>query len=131
MSDLLTNDAFAAMPLDAQLQYLDKALREQSPRDLFDLCASVRDNAPLAHLSARVYASGWFAEEPNRAWFATFLIERTETAVNKVLKTLIKVKQGVEPHVQQQLSAILLRALEIIPLSRLSSMCLIDRAMYK
>ncbi len=120
--------AFAAMPLDEQLAHLGQALPAGGAQGLLEMCALVRDHAPLAWLCRALLREGWFADARQRGWFARFLIERHETAVHKILKELVGA-EGTPPASREHLRDTLLEALRIVPLPRLSSMCLLDRTL--
>lgn len=120
-------DTFAALTLDDQLAHLEGALESAPVAELLTLCRAVRDHAPMAWLSSRLLERGWLAEPDHQALFAAFLIEQSETAVNKVLRTLLGLE--LEPKAREPLAGMLVICLEIIPIARLSSMCLIDRAL--
>ena len=127
----MTPDSFASLPLDEQLAALAHALdsrpREHSESELLELCRAVRDHAPMAWLARELLARGWLNQAQHRERFAAFLIEQSETAVNKVLRSMLELELG--PSARAPLAEMLVTCLEIIPLARLSSMCLIDRAL--
>jgi hypothetical protein len=106
MSEELSRDEFAALPLAAQIKTLGRELKRGDARELLELSASLRDHAPLAWLSAELLVGAWLGEAENREWFARFLVKEEETAVDKVVE-----------------------ALRVVPISHLSSMCLLDRAL--
>ncbi|MEL6180491.1 MAG: hypothetical protein AAFS10_16145, partial [Myxococcota bacterium] len=127
----LAPDTFAALPLDTQLEHLHNALDSQhsmGAQDLLQLCASVRDHAPLAWLCARLLEQSWLADNDARGWFAAFVIGQPETAVDKVIKAMLAASQDHPIH-RAHLAQTLTEMLRIIPLERLSSLCLIDRAL--
>lgn len=121
-------DAFAAQPLATQLEQLRGRRETSDPRELLELCAGLRDPAPLAWLGGALLADGWLSDPEAQHWFAGFLIARSETAVHKLLKALAEVLAR-DPELGPAYGATLLAALEAVPLSKLSSMCLIDRAL--
>lgn len=123
--DGLDRDGFAALPLDSQLETLEGALGTTDPRRLLELAASLRDTLPLAWLTERLLARGWAADAETRAWFAEFLVERPETAVHRVLRTLAA--SHTVP--AEQVSALLVAALEIVTVDRLAVLCLLDRTL--
>jgi hypothetical protein len=120
--------AFAALPLEAQLEQLAALLPQQDARELLLLCAEIRDHAPLAWLSGKLLSAGWLAAPPNQAWFAGFLVERPEVAVDKILRAVIEAHRR-SPEDGGVLCATLLTALDVVSLSALPVMCLIDRAL--
>ena len=81
-------------------------------------------------------ADGWLADAGNRAWFATFLVKEEETAVDKVVKAMagkareaLLAKKKSADRLHQDFSATLVAALQVVPISHLSSLCLLDRAL--
>ncbi len=131
----MDRSSFSSLPLDAQLDHLGRALLASDaralpgsdPRALLDLCAAVRDPSPLAWLARRLLDDGWLARPANRSAFSAFLIVQPETAVHKCLRALLEPLPA--PAAQPHLAAALLDALSAVPLARLSTMCLVDRAL--
>lgn len=117
---------FLALPLELQLRELATALRSRDVRALLVLCASARDHAPLCWLCEQLLGepSRLLASAEGRSFFARFLIDLPETAVHRVLLTLLPLRTG-----RALLGEILLAALAQAPLSKLSALCLIDRAL--
>lgn len=135
---------FAALPLEAQLERLKAALSVEDPRELLRLCASLRDLAPLGFLSERLWQEGFFADAAQREFFARFLVAQPEMTVHRLLRALVGQIAGqaaVQPagppsaagpgrdRSPTHLRDTLLRCLQLAPLARLTSMCLIDRAL--
>lgn len=115
---------FVALPLEAQLEVLEAQLGAgEAPEGLLELCAATRDHAPLVHLVGRLLERRWLGSPRARQWFAGFLSRQPDTAVHKVLKVLVG--RGGDRAVVATLTA----ALDEVPLERLTSMCLIDRAL--
>ncbi|MCH2379391.1 MAG: hypothetical protein MK236_08220 [Pedosphaera sp.] len=136
MSKELLRDEFAALPLATQIKTLDRELKDGDPRRLLELSASLRDHAPLAYLSAKLLANEWLGDGENREWFAQFLVKEEETAVDKVLKALTEkareallAKKRSADTLHEHLCATLVEALQVVPILRLSSLCLLDRAL--
>ena len=136
MSKELSRDEFAALPLAAQVKTLDRELKRGEPRHLLKLSASLRDHAPLAYLSAKLLANKWLGEPENRDWFARFLVKEEETAVDKVIKALAEkarevllAKKRSADTLHEHLCYTIVKALQVVPISHLSSLCLLDRAL--
>ena len=125
----MTPGEFAALPLSGQLDHLRRSLAPSSSRPLLELCAAIRDHAPLAWLARNLRDSGWFTDAANQRWFAAFLLQRSETAVHQILRESMRELQALEPSLLSGLAQSLVFALQAIGLERLSSMCLIDRAL--
>lgn len=121
--------AFHGLPLDGQLAALEQALNPGLDRagELLALAASGTDHAPLSWLAVALVRRNYLDAAPRREAFALFLCEQSETAVNRMLKA-VTAEQWPQP-VQAAISATLVRALEIIPIARLTSLCLLDRAL--
>ncbi|MCB9713009.1 MAG: transglutaminase domain-containing protein [Myxococcales bacterium] len=120
---------FAALPLDEQLQQLEAALqRREDPRALLTTCATVRDHAPLAWLARRLLEQEWLASPSEQRFFAEFLLERPETAVDRVLRALVG-DGSFAPRQGEQLRSTLIAVLDRVTVDRVSVMCLIDRAL--
>lgn len=111
------SENFAGLPYREQLAWLDDHLSTETPERLLELCASLREAAPLAYLTQRLAGSGFYAR--NREGFADFLIRLPETSVHAVLKTLTHDEAGPT----------LLEALRRVPFEALGTFCLIDRAL--
>lgn len=122
-----TNEDFELLTLACQLDHLTKEIERQPAFDLIRLCAPIRDPAPLAWLSRRLLERNWFGDEGNRRWFAEFLVALPETTVDKLLKSLTS--PPVEYDWHGSLCDLTLKALQVVPLRALSSMCLLDRTM--
>ena len=126
---------FAALPLDTQLERLRAALSVEDPRQLLLLCAGLRDFAPLGFLCERLFLDGFFRDPASREFFAGFLVAQSEMAVHRVLRALadrLAAARGPEAAARadaEPLCATLLLSLARAPLDRLTSMCLIDRAL--
>ncbi len=121
---------FEQLTLSSQLEHLAQALDAHPAFDLIQLCAPIRDPAPLAWLSRQLLERGWLCDQSNQDWFANFLIGLPETAVDKLLKAMVAPLTGAETcDRRQSLCQMLLRALRVVPLKALSSMCLIDRTL--
>lgn len=119
----------ATLPLDEQLEVLTSALGQgDDPRALLDACATVRDHAPLSWLARRLLERGWLASPDERTWLAEFLLAQPETAVDRVLKSLIG--DGTFNAISgPQLRDTLLAMLRRVTVDRVSVMCLVDRAL--
>lgn len=116
---------FLALPLELQLRELAAARPSRDPRELLHLCAAARDHAPLCWLCEQLLGeSRLLATAEGRLWFARFLIELPETAVHRVLLALLPLRTG-----RALLGETLLQALKLVPLAKLSALCLIDRAL--
>lgn len=116
---------FLALPLELQLRELAAARSSRDPRELLVLCAAARDHAPLCWLCEQLLGEPrLLATAEGRAWFARFLIELPETAVHRVLLALLPLRTG-----RALLGETLLLALKLVPLGKLSALCLIDRAL--
>ncbi|MFO0576742.1 MAG: hypothetical protein U1A78_22290 [Polyangia bacterium] len=126
---------FAALPLDTQLERLRAALSVEDPRQLLLLCAGLRDFAPLGFLCERLFLDGFFRDPASREFFAGFLVAQSEMAVHRVLRALadrLAAARSTEAAARsdaESLCATLLLSLARAPLARLTSMCLIDRAL--
>lgn len=134
---------FAALPLEAQIERIKAALSTEEPRELLSLCASLRDLAPLGFLSERLWQDGFFADPAQREFFARFLVAQPEMTVHRLLRALVGQLTGqlagpagppstaslARGRAPAHLRDTLLRSLQLAPLSRLTSMCLIDRAL--
>ena len=124
---------FEQLTLASQLEHLTQALESHPAIELIQLCAPGRDPAPLAWLSRQLLERGWFCDDGHQEWFAAFLIGLPETAVNKLLKAMVATplagKDSSSGERRQSLCQVLLRALRLVPLTALSSMCLIDRTL--
>jgi len=120
---------FAALPLEEQLRWLEHALaRGEDPRGLLQACAAVRDHAPLSWLARALLERGFLADPAQQGWLAEFLLQQPETAVDRVLRALVG--EGRFSRTQgPQLQGMLLAVLERVTLSRVSVMCLVDRAL--
>ncbi len=119
-------DAFGAITLAEQLAALGRALEDgDDPRGLLELTATLRDPQPLAWLTTRLFERRWAARGEQRRWLAGFLIEQPETAVHKVLKALTSAEEAPDADVCETLVA----ALEIVPVARLATLCLLDRSL--
>ena len=127
MAGLLSPEAFSALTLEKQLEHLEQSLSTADPRTLLELCAGIRDHAPLAWLSRKLVERRWLGAEANRLWFAEFLIRQSETAVNKVLKGWVTTRKAYGARAKREIPETLIVALRSISIERLSSMCLIDR----
>lgn len=116
---------FLALPLELQLRELAAARSSRDPRELLVLCAAARDHAPLCWLCEQLLGEPrLLATAEGRTWFARFLIELPETAVHRVLLALLPLRTG-----RALLGETLLEALKLVPLGKLSALCLIDRAL--
>lgn len=119
---------FAALPLDRQLEHLRTALGAEASRDLLALCAAIRDHAPLAWLARQLRDTGWFHAQDNLRWFSDFLLAQPETAVHQILRELTRELHRADAQTTAAIAETLVLALQHATLDRLSSMCLIDRA---
>jgi hypothetical protein len=115
---------FESLPLSEQLKSLEQKLAGSDPRELLSLCAQLRDAAPLSWLATRLLSDGWFDEPDSRTWFASFLGTLPDTAVHKILRDALASGTG-----RDRLRDTLLLALESVALERLSTLCLLDRAL--
>ncbi len=129
MTHELNAEKFGTLPLDAQIDFLKGAVGRTDPLDLLSMCGGLRDHAPLSWLCRRLLRNRWFAEEPHRRWFARFLFGLPDTAVDKIIKSLVARVHGTQGSTAAQLSSLLADALGVAPLSRLPAMCLVDRAL--
>jgi len=124
---------FEQLTLSSQLEHLTQALESHPAIELIQLCAPGRDPAPLSWLSRQLLERGWFRDNGHQEWFAAFLIELPETAVNKLLKAMVATPPAGDElssgEWRQSLCQVLLRSLRLVPLTALSSMCLIDRTL--
>ncbi|MCA8922165.1 MAG: hypothetical protein KDD82_10180 [Planctomycetes bacterium] len=119
------------MTLARQLETLGTCLDQGvDAGGLLSLCAGLPDPEPLAWLSQRLLRSGWLRAPEAREAFAEFLIARSETAVQKVLKALVAaLRDPAGAAHAEAFEATLVRALEVVPLRALSTMCLLDRTL--
>lgn len=124
----MTPDAFAALPLEEQLAHLSQNFDEAPAGELLNLAASIRDWAPLAWLCAELLGSGWLASGEHRMVFAKFLLDQPETAVHRVVRAMLE-RVETSPEAGEALCEALLEMLRVVPVSRISSMCLIDRSL--
>ena len=92
-------------------------------RELLELCAAVRDHTPLAWLCARLAASGRLNDVSAQREFAAFLVAQPDTAVQKVVREMLRDGPSAE------LQEVLVAAWKLCPLERLSSSCILDRAL--
>ncbi len=124
-----TDPELAALPLDQQLRHLQAQLAaRRDARALLLTCAAVRDHAPLSWLARQLLERGWLADPEQRPWFADFLLQQPETAVDRVLKALIG--DGTFDAIRgPQLRDTLLTMLQLVTVDRVSVMCLVDRAL--
>ncbi|MFN2156542.1 MAG: sacsin N-terminal ATP-binding-like domain-containing protein, partial [Anaerolineae bacterium] len=129
MSLPLSAQEFAAMPLEGQLSALRAVLPSAEPGALLELCAGLRDHAPLSWLCAQLALRGWLRGEAERQWFARFLVGLSGTAVDKVLRALRDEVRRGGIQATEDLAATLIAALRVVPISRLPALCLIDRAL--
>jgi hypothetical protein len=125
----LSAQEFAAMPLEGQLSALRAVLPSAEPGALLELCAGLRDHAPLSWLCAQLALRGWLRGEAERQWFARFLVGLSGTAVDKVLRALRDEVRRGGIQATEDLAATLIAALRVVPISRLPALCLIDRAL--
>jgi len=122
-------DTFNGLPLDGQLAALGDALDTGlgDAERLLQLTAEVSDHAPLAWLSLELVRRGYLASETAREQFAGFLCALGETAVNRILKAINGETWPAETG--RHIATTLVRALERVPIQRLTSLCLMDRAL--
>ncbi|MBU1533715.1 hypothetical protein KKF84_00255 [Myxococcota bacterium] len=128
MTQAQPDQVFSSLPLKGQINWLTDQLTRESPEHLLELAATVRDSSPLSWLAGHLLTMGYFGTEENRQNFARFLVERSETAVNKITRTMLEVVDEHREH-RGALCEILTAAMGVMPLRQLSSMCLIDRAL--
>ncbi|MBX9668673.1 MAG: hypothetical protein K2X93_13690 [Candidatus Obscuribacterales bacterium] len=120
-------EQFEILPLSSQLDHLATEIkREVAPVELIALCRPLRDPAPLAWLSRQLLENSWLSDDANRLWFAEFLVKLPDSSVDKILKALAQ--SPLDDALGTSYSALLLAALRIVPLSELSTMCLLDRS---
>ena len=124
----MTPDAFAALPLDEQLEHLSGNFDKTPAGELLKLAASIRDWAPLAWLCGELLAKGWLAHNEHRVVFSKFLLDQPETAVHRVVRSMLE-RASESPERGQDLCEALLEMLRVVPVERISSMCLIDRSL--
>lgn len=124
----MTPDAFAALPLDEQLAHLSENFDHAPAGELLHLAASIRDWAPLAWLCGELLATGWLESNEHRVVFSKFLLDQPETAVHRVVRAMLERASEV-PARGQDLCEALLEMLRVVPVERISSMCLIDRSL--
>ena len=117
-------ERFESLPLAEQLQSLDEKLAGSDPRELLALCADLRDAAPLSWLVTQLLGRGWLGTPTAREWFATFVGSLPDTSVHKVLRDALA--SGAR---RDELRDTLLAALHAVSIERLSTMCLLDRAL--
>jgi len=130
MTDLkksLSPDAFAMLTLEAQIEHLSALLPCERAEKLVQLCAEVRDPAPLAWLCRNLIERNWLQNAENRAWLASFLIKQAETTVHKVLRNITE--PPLRDNDREKLAALMIDMLKDAQISELSSICLVDRAL--
>ncbi len=91
--------------------------------------AGLRDHAPISWLCEQLLDRGWLADRAARSWLAEFLVTLTETAVDKVLKTLVRTPLEPGDKRRHDLEETIAAALIAVPVRCLPSLCLLDRAL--
>ena len=123
----LSADAFATLTLEAQIDHLSALLPRERAESLVELCADVRDPAPLAWLCCKLADRHWLREEKNCVWLASFLIKQSETTVHKVLRAITEL--ALKEDDRKRIAALMIAMLRQASMKNLSSICLVDRAL--